>query len=79
MNRIKEINDLIDSDLAYESNHLIPNNDVRFLLNTIESQKEEIDKLREIQKVLVLTPMQRMTKSFKVIEEFSETHLGRSE
>lgn len=58
MNRIKQINDLIDSDLAYESNYLIPNNDVRHLLNTIESQKEEIDKLREIQKVLVLTPMQ---------------------
>jgi hypothetical protein len=58
MKRIKEINDLIDSDLSMDSHYLINNNDVRFLLITIESQKEEIDKLREIQKVLVLTPMQ---------------------
>jgi predicted RNA-binding protein with EMAP domain len=77
MNRIKEINDLLDSDLAYESNYLIPNNDVRFLLNTIESQKEEIDKLREIQKVLVLTPMQRVSQAFETLEELKFMHPGK--
>jgi len=71
MKRIEKINKLIDSESSMDNHYLVNNNDVRFLLNVIESQKEEIEKLREIQRVLVITTMQRMSKVMESIEKFN--------
>jgi predicted nucleic acid-binding Zn-ribbon protein len=47
-------------------------NEISSLISTIESQKEEIEKLREIQRALVLTPMQKMSRSMDIISQFQK-------